>query len=180
VWLRGGFKLRGVRVSLLIAVMAALLWKVDRARVVASLIRFDPLIGMAMGGVFLLLTGLFALRWWTIGTALGVRAPLKDFVRAVWISQCVSELGPALVVGELARFHSMREHGDQWPLALSQALDRLSGNAVLLLMVLVLSPFYLEAFGDFPWGRIGFLILMGLAGASLAVLLVRRFWPMAR
>ena len=97
-----------------------------------------------MGGIFLLLTGLFALRWWTIGAALGVRAPLKQFVRAIWISQCVSELGPALIVGEVARFQSMRRHGDNWPLAVSQVVDRLSGKVMLLLMVAILTPYYLE------------------------------------
>jgi uncharacterized membrane protein YbhN (UPF0104 family) len=132
-----------------------------------------------MAAVFLLLTALFALRWSSIAAVLGVDASFRDFGRAVWIAQCVSELGPALVVGEVARFRSMRGRAENGPLVLSQAVDRLSGHAALLLIVLALTPFYVDAFGDFPLGGIGLAIFLTLAGVSLAVRISRRFWPLA-
>jgi uncharacterized membrane protein YbhN (UPF0104 family) len=174
------FNRRSVRLCLVIAVMAALLWRIDRTQLRDILAHFDPLIGVVMLGVNFLLTAAFALRWWTIGRALGVAAPYRTFARAIWISQCLSELGPALVVGELARFRLLRPFGAGWPLALSQGLDRLSGKLVLLLIVGLLTPRYLAWYDDFPAGRIAVFVLLLGAGTLATVLMIRRFWRIAR
>lgn len=174
------FNRRSVRVCLVIAVMAALLWRIDRTQLRDILAHFDPLLGVVMLGVNMLLTAAFALRWWTIGRAVGVAAPYRVFVRAIWFSQCLSELGPALVVGEVARFRLLRPFGEGWPLALSQGLDRLSGKLVLLLIVGLLSPRYLTWYQGFPAGRIAVFVLLLGAGTVATVLMIRRFWCIAR
>lgn len=169
-----------VRFFLAALVLGALLARVDRARLAQILGGFDPAFGLAILSVFLVALGLFAARWWLIATALGIRAPLPEFVRVLWVSQCLGEIGPALVVGELARFQLMRGRGDAWCLAASQAVDRLSGIFVLLLMVLGLLPFYLRVYQDSPVLRIAAfaLILLGMVVAGVWVF--RRFRPRAQ
>ncbi|MGY6216421.1 lysylphosphatidylglycerol synthase transmembrane domain-containing protein [Methylolobus aquaticus] len=171
---------RSVRTLLVVVVMGALLWKIDRAQLRDSLSDFDPLIGALLLVVNLVLTGLFAWRWCTIARALGVSAPFRLFARAIWVSQCVSELGPALIVGELARFQQLRRHADNWPLAVSQILDRLSGKVILLLIVAILTPLYLDWLDSFPAQQVGFLMAVLIAGITLVAVLLRRFWPIAR
>ncbi len=161
-------------------VLAAIFAKVDRALVVDSLRDFDPVCGVAMMGVFLVVLALFAGRWWSIATALGIRAPLRQFTRVLWISQCVGEFGPPLVVGELARFRLMRGGGDAWPLAASQVFDRLSGQVVLLAIALGLLPYYLDRYSDAPIQFIAALILILMAAAGVGIWVFYRFWPMAR
>lgn len=174
------FKRRELRLLGVALIMAALLWKIDRERLQDLLSRFDLLTGVLMMGINLVLTALFACRWWTIAAACGVVAPFRTFVRAIWLSQCVSELGPALVVGEVTRFQMLRAFGDHWGLAISQALDRLSGKLVLLLMVALLAPLYLRWYEDLPLGQLGVVTLMVVAAITVVVVLARRFWPTAR
>jgi uncharacterized membrane protein YbhN (UPF0104 family) len=171
---------RGVRLALAAVVLGAIFAKVDRALLVRILRDFDPVCGVAMVGVFLVTLGLFARRWWIIAMAFGIRAPFKQFVRVLWISQYIGEFGPPLVVGELARFQLMRDCGDAWLLAASQAVDRFSGKAVLLVMVMGLLPFYLDVYSDSPVRRIAAFALILIAAAGAGVLVFRRFWPMAR
>ena len=176
VWLNR----RSIRFILMLAVLAVIFAKVDRSLLIAHLSRFDPAAGIAIVGIFLVSIAVFALRWWCISLALGVRAPFKDFVRVLWISQSVSECGPPLVVGELARFQLMRGSAEAWQLIISQVLDRFSGKIVLLLMVMGLVPVYLRLYREFPAFQIALFALILLSSASVAVLVFRRFWPMAR
>lgn len=171
---------RAVRLLLAALVLGAILARVDRALLARTLKGFDPAFGFAILAVFFATLVLFAARWWRIAAALGIRAPLGEFVRVLWVSQCLGEFGPALVVGELARFQLMRGRGDPWCLAASQAVDRFSGKIVLLLMVLGLLPFYRAVYRDSPLPRVAAfaLILIGVAAGGLWVF--RRFWPMAR
>jgi uncharacterized membrane protein YbhN (UPF0104 family) len=176
VWLNR----RSVRVILMLAVLAVIFAKIDRSLLVAHLSRFDPAAGIAIVGVFLLSIAVFALRWWYISRGLGIDGPFKDFIRVLWISQSVSECGPSLVVGELARFQLMRGSADTWQLIISQALDRFSGKIVLLLMVIALVPVYLRLYSEFPGVQIALFALILLSLVSVAVLVFRRFRPMAR
>jgi uncharacterized membrane protein YbhN (UPF0104 family) len=171
---------RAVRFALAVLVLGAILARVDRARLAETLQGFEPVYGLAMVAVFLATLLLFAARWWLIAGALGIRAPWREFVRVLWVSQCAGEFGPALVVGELARFQLMRGRGDPWTLAASQAVDRFSGKSVLLLMVLGLLPFYLTVYRESPLLQIAAfaLILLGLGVGG--IWLARRFRPMAR
>lgn len=170
----------GVRLLLVLAVLGVLLAKADRAELGRYLARFDPLYGMLMASVFLLLIGLFALRWWVIASRLGVQVPIGEFVRITWITQAISEVGPAMVVGELTRFQLMRRFGNGWPLAVSQGLDRLSGKLVLLVMVGLLTPYYLRLYRGFPVGQVVLLVLLLCAAVGFFVWLARRFWPLAK
>ena len=165
---------------LMLAVLAFIFAKIDRSSLLAHLSRFDPAAGIAIVAIFLLSIAVFALRWWYISRALGVEAPFKDFIRVLWISQSVSECGPPLVVGELARFQLMRGSAETWQLVVGQVLDRLSGKAVLLLMVVGLTPVYLRLYREFPGFQIALFALILLASVSVAALVFRRFWPMAR
>jgi uncharacterized membrane protein YbhN (UPF0104 family) len=165
---------------MMLAVLAFIFAKIDRSALITQLSRFDPAMGVAIVGIFLLSIAVFALRWWYISRALGVHAPFKDFIRVLWISQSVSECGPSLVVGELARFQLMRGSAETWQLIIGQVIDRFSGKIVLLLMVLGLTPIYLGLYSEFPGFQIGLFALILIASASVAVLVFRRFWPMAR
>jgi uncharacterized membrane protein YbhN (UPF0104 family) len=169
-----------VRFLAMLAVLAFIFAKMDRASLMAQLSRFDPAVGVAIVGIFLLSILVFALRWWWISRALGVQAPFRDFMCALWISQSVSECGPPLVVGELAKFQLMRGSAETWQLVVGQALDRFSGKIVLLLMVLGLTPVYLGLYSEFPGFQIALFGLILVSATSVAVVVFRRFWPMAR
>ncbi|WP_133718067.1 lysylphosphatidylglycerol synthase transmembrane domain-containing protein [Methylocaldum gracile] len=171
---------RSVRFIMMLAVLIFIFAKIDRSALITQLSRFDPAMGVAIVGIFLLSIAVFALRWWYISRALGVCAPFKDFIRVLWISQSVSECGPPLVVGELARFQLMRGSAETWQLIIGQVIDRFSGKIVLLLMVLGLTPIYLGLYSEFPGFQIGLFALILIAAVSVAVLVFRKFWPMAR
>jgi uncharacterized membrane protein YbhN (UPF0104 family) len=164
----------------MLAVMAFIFAKIDRSALIAHLAHFDPAAGVAIVGVFLLSVALFARRWWQISRALGVDVPFKDFVRALWISQSVSECGPPLVIGELARFQLMRGVAETWQLVVGQAVDRFSGAIVLLFLVLGLTPIYLGWFSEFPGLKVAVFAAILVSSASAAAILARRFRRTAR
>ncbi|MDV3241954.1 MAG: flippase-like domain-containing protein [Methylocaldum sp.] len=171
---------RSVRFIMMLAVLTFIFAKIDRSALITQLSRFDPAMGVAIVGIFLLSIAVFALRWWYISRGLGICAPFMDFNGVVWISHSVSERAPPLVVGELARFQLMRGSAETWQLIIGQVIDRFSGKIVLLLMVLGLTPVYLGLYSEFPGFQIGLFALILIAAVSVAVLVFRRFWPMAR
>ena len=177
--LRRGLKHWAVRAILVAAIIAALFWKLEPSQLKDMLRGFDPRVGLLMLGVNLSLSVLFAWRWQGIAASLGLDAPFRAFARATWVSQSISELGPALVIGEMARFQLLRGHGDAWRLVTSQAIDRFSGNIVLLMLVAALTPLYLDWLDAFPGRSIALLILLLIGGLSLAVIVARRFWTTA-
>ncbi|TAN49172.1 MAG: hypothetical protein EPN21_12870 [Methylococcaceae bacterium] len=169
--LRALWNQRFFRLLLLAGVLLAIAGRLDLTALRAVLARFNLAYGCAMLAVNAVLLLLFALRWRCIARLLGIAAPLGQFVRVTWLSACLSELGPPLLVGEITRFQLMRQFGEQRRLLLSQLADRLSGYAVLGGAVLLLSPAYAGWFG-LPSGRWP-LLVAGAFGVG-AVLLVRQ------
>lgn len=169
------WKRRELRLLLIAGLLGILIAKTDARVVLRAMAAFEPIAGFGMIAVFLLVLALFALRWWFIAGRLGVRASYPRFLQALWVSQCVGEAGPPLLVGELARYRMMRDCGEFWPLAASQAVDRFSGKLALLGIVLALLPFYLDWYRDFPLLRIAALACLLLGAAGLAWLLARGF-----
>lgn len=170
---------REVRLVLAAGLLLAIGAQVDRNALLLHLRGFDPVFGVAMTGVFLVLVVLFALRWWLIAGKFDIRLPFPQFVRALWISQCVGELGPPLLVGELARFQVLRSRSDPWALAASQAVDRFSGKIVLLSMCAALLPVYQGLYGDFPLLRIAAMALILITAVAAMVLALRGFRTLA-
>ena len=118
---------RWVRWALLLVVMATLIHRTDRNAWLATLSHFDLRHGVLMVAIYLLLILLFAWRWQLIASALGIRSDYIGFVRGLWFSQAAGEVGPPLLVGEMARFHALQGQGDNTRLLLSQLMDRCSG-----------------------------------------------------
>ena len=166
---------RAVRFLLVACLLGWLVTKIDPRALLDHLGQFDPRAGFIMLTIFLLTLCAFALRWWMIAGLLGIRAEYSRFLRALWVSQCVAEAGPPLVVGELARYRMMRDCGEFWPLAASQAVDRFSGKLALLAIVLVLLPGYLEWYRDFPLLRVAAFAILVLGLAGLVWLVLRGF-----
>lgn len=161
------------------ALLPVILFRVDARELMASLAGFDGRYALAMIGVFLLIMLLFAWRWSLVAQALGVQAGYRDYVRALWLSQAAGELGPAVIAGELARFHALKGRAEHWRLAASQAVDRCSGQLVLVVLVLGLMPIQREipGAGGAPFSSLlGYGVLI-IGAVGLVLLLVRRVWP---
>lgn len=169
----------GLRTLLLMALLPVILYRTDARVLMDSLASFDGRYALAMSGVFLLILLLFAWRWSLIANALGVEADYWDYVRALWLGQAAGELGPALIAGELARFHALRGRAESWRLVVSQAVDRCSGQLVLMLLVLALLPVQdtiLGAGGTAFSSLLAYgILLVGAFGLVLA--LSQRVWP---
>lgn len=175
---------RAVRALFMLAIVALIVMKLDLGAVSQLLRGFDLLHAIGMLGVSLALLTLFAWRWQLIANGLGYVAGYRQFLRALWLSQAAGELGPALVVGELARFKSMQGQGDRGSLLLSQAVDRWSGNVVLLLLVIALLPAYLPLYGQLlpPVNRPAAAMMLVFAGSIGLIGLYQlwRRWPGGR
>jgi glycosyltransferase 2 family protein len=163
-------------------VLLTILWRIDLLLLLDTLARFDWAYGVAMMGVYLLVLLLFAWRWRLIAGRLGIQAGYRDYVGALWLSQAVGELGPSLIVGELARFHALRGRTDSGRLAASQLLDRCSGQVALVAMVAALLPAYGPLFGaggaSLSGIMAGGVLLFGAIGLTGALL--QRVWPTLR
>lgn len=138
----------GFRLLLAAGLVGWVIGRQDLMALRAVLARFDPVVGLAMLGVNGALLGLFALRWRSVAGLFGIVAPLRQFVRVVWLSAALGECGPPLLVGELARFHLMRSFGSRRRILGGQIADRVSGYAVLLATVALFSPVYVIGFGS--------------------------------
>ncbi|RQW82898.1 MAG: hypothetical protein EHM62_02860, partial [Methylococcus sp.] len=137
--LSGSRAVRAVLAVLLLAVIGA---RLDGPALLAVFQRFDGRFAVAMLAVCGLLLGAFAWRWALIGSALGIRAGYVDYLRGLWLSQAVGEMGPALLAGEWARFHALKRQATQSSLLASQIIDRASGQIALVLLVVFLLPVY--------------------------------------
>lgn len=161
-----------IRGMLFVGAIALLLAEVDPKSL--SLPRVDqldlrfvlPMLATSLGILFV-----FALRWSVISNALGIRLGFFDFLRALWLSQAMGEIGPPLLVGEATRFAVMSSKVSPGALILSQGIDRFSGLPPLVLIALIELPF-LPGFGDISWRWVveglflGVLILGGIFWAS--------------
>ena len=171
-----------LRLGLGCGLLALLIMRMDCSALRAVGSSFNLLYAVPMLVVSGLTLLAFAWRWCLIGRSLGLEAPFWAYLRGLWISQAAGELGPTLVAGELARFHALSGHADPGRLAISQLVDRASGQIVLLLLVAallpVLKPVWAEASTHFVGaaGLVVLLIVMLLAGFVLAV----RIWPFLR
>jgi uncharacterized membrane protein YbhN (UPF0104 family) len=151
---------RVLRVAVSIAVVAYILVAVDRAdlwRALAS-VRLRSLVlpfalylaGQALSGV----------KWWMLGTAVGLHSPMLDYMRFYFIGMFLNVFGLSTLGGDVVR--GLYLGGGQRPaLALNSVVfDRVSGLAILMAMgavaLLALPRFHL------PWGLSATLIVGGL------------------
>jgi hypothetical protein len=152
---------------------------VDAREVWLHLQTFDAKAGLAMFAVNVLLLVLFAARWRSLATALGIEAPYTHFLRGTWLGALLSQLGPSVVLNEITRFRMLSPYAGKWQLAASQVFDRISGNVVLAGVILLLVPYYLGMFGTHTAYRILFAIA-ALALAAGVVLVLAHRWQTAR
>ncbi len=170
---------RPVRWALVAVVILILSSRMDRAALLSVLRGFDPVHGLAMLLVCAALLGLFAWRWSLIAHALGIPVRYGVFLRGLWLSQAMAELGPPLLVGELARFRFLRGLAEDGRLLLSQIVDRCSGHAVLLLMAVGLTPWLRQRF-SLPAGPVAEVAALGLlllGAIAVGGWLAARLWP---
>lgn len=172
----------GLRALFLMALLPVILFRIDVRELMVSLAGFDGRYALAMIGVFLLILLLFAWRWSLVAKALGVQASYRAYVRALWLSQAVGELGPAVIAGELARFHALRGRTEHWRLAASQVVDRCSGQLVLVVLVLGLMPSQgaILGAGGTPFSGLLACVVLIIGAVGLVLLLVQRVWPCRR
>jgi glycosyltransferase 2 family protein len=170
---------RAARVTAAVLLITVVLSFVDAREVWLHLQTFDARAGVAMFAVNVLLLVLFAARWRSLATALGIEAPYMRFLRGTWLGALLSQLGPSIVLNEITRFRMLTPYAGKWQLAASQVFDRISGNVVLAGVILLLVPYYLGVFGTHAAYRILFAIA-GLALAAGVVLVLAHRWQTAR
>jgi glycosyltransferase 2 family protein len=161
-----------LRVAVAAVLLALVLTVADIRAVWARISALDPAIALLMVCVNAVLFVLFAARWRAVARTLGIDAPYARFLGGTWIAALVSQLGPALVLNEITRFRVLRPHASAWPLAASQVLDRLSGQIVLLALILLAAPYYFTVFSNELGARIllaaGLLVMLGALFIALA------------
>lgn len=166
---------RTFRFVLVLAILALLLSRVDRAILFRHLASLDLPVLAGMVGINGIQLLVCSWRWSSIGSVAGFPAPLSAFVRATWLSWAAAELGPSLLVGEWARFRTMRAYANPVQLAVSQFVDRLS--AYLGLVVLAAASIaWLPPEGGVKGVNAVFLLLaVCILGLSMTSALLWRF-----
>lgn len=158
----------GTRFLIALVLMGVILLMLDQKKIWENLRQVNFLIALLMLAVNVLLLLLFAGRWRSIILKLDFRVPFSKSLRAIWLSAFFGQFGPTLVLAELTRFQSVHAYAKASRIITSQLVDRVSGQLVLMLIVLVLSPFYYLA-NDIPGSPqmaaiIAVLAIAGLAG----------------
>ena len=115
--------------------------KIDGALLWQAMRRFDLTFGLALLICHVAVLLLMAYRWRLIAEQMNIKADYRMFLRALWLGSLGGQIGPPLIFFEVARFKALQVYGDNKSLIGSQLIDRLSGVAALLLMLLLTLPF---------------------------------------
>ncbi|MGH8550409.1 MAG: lysylphosphatidylglycerol synthase transmembrane domain-containing protein [Methylococcales bacterium] len=131
-----------IRLAATFALIAVLGSRLDLEKIYHTIEGFDKSAGLAMFGVNIILILAFAKRWQVIAASLDFEPPYIQVVRAIWLATFLGQFGPTLVIAEATRYRMLKQHATAPQLILSQVLDRLSGQIVLFILVLLLFPCY--------------------------------------
>jgi len=141
--------LAALRVAISAAVVSYILVTVDRQDLWTALsaVRLRMLVLPLI--LFLAGQGLSAVKWWMLGTSVGLERPLTDYMRFYFIGMFLNVFGLSTIGGDVARGLYLGD-GERPGLALNSVIfDRVSGLAILMAMgaaALLAFPRY-----DFPW-----------------------------
>lgn len=126
-----------MRLALFVVSVRYLLQHTDRDALGALLGGLDPgaLVPLLLTSLSVLM--LLTLRWVVISHALALRLSFGRAFSILWLSQAFGEIGPPLLVGEGLRFFGLEGRGSALVRIMSQAVDRLSGLLMLLLLLLI-------------------------------------------
>ena len=166
-----GIALAALRVAISAAVVSYILVTVDRRDLWTAL----SAVRLRMLGLPLLLflagQGLSAVKWWMLGSSVGLARPLTDYLRFYFIGMFLNVFGLSTIGGDVARGLYLGD-GQRPGLALNSVIfDRFSGLAVLMAMgaaALLAFPQY-----DLPW-------LLSAACIVSGLLLVVGWWTCPR
>ena len=149
-----------LRAAISIGVVAYILIAIDRGELWKALSSVRPGALLLPFGLYLAGQVLSAVKWWMLGTAVGLHSPLSDYVRFYFIGMFLNVFGLSTLGGDVVRGLYLGG-GNRPALALNSVLfDRVSGLAILMAMGAVA----LLAFPSFhlPWGLSAALIAGGL------------------
>ncbi len=166
---------RSIRLLIAIGLLSLVFNSLDNVAIWESIKHFDPAIGSLMLAIHALLVCLFAKRWHLIGDRLDIKAPYSQFFRAIWISGFISQFGPPLVFGEITRFKLIQGYANNWHIVMSQILDRVSGQIVLIGLVILSMPIYIDIFTLSLTKRLIFIVAMALIVFVVAYTITQRF-----
>lgn len=123
-----------LRAAISIAVLAYILIAVDRGDLWRAASSVHPAALVLPFGLYLVGQVLSAVKWWMLGTAVGLSSPLADYVRFYFIGMFLNVFGLSTLGGDVVR--GLYLGGGHRPaLALdSVVFDRVSGLAILMAM----------------------------------------------
>jgi uncharacterized membrane protein YbhN (UPF0104 family) len=171
------------------ALVGALVWRLGSGGLLAGLAGglgvLEPGSVLAALAVGLLTTVCNAGRWCLVARSLGIRLSLPGAVADCYRAQFLNSVLPAGVLGDVHRaVHSGRESGDVGRGARAVVLERLAGQAVVVvvaLAVLLAQPALREVSGDLvPVGGWWLAAAVAAAVAAAGWLLRARLRPWAR
>ena len=164
-WMQPILKSFRFRLAFTLILIAVLAIRLDLGKILRTIADFEPSLALFMLTVNWLAMACFAKRWQSLASGLGFDVPFGLCLRAIWLANFLGQFGPSLVVAEATRFQMLRRKTGKTRLILSQILDRISGQIVLIAMVAGLAPFYDVEFTRrlWPaWSALAALVGLGL------------------
>ena len=150
-----------LRAAITAAVLAYISADVDHGDLRAALSAVHARALVLPLGLYLLGQVLSAVKWWMLGSSVGLRRPLADYIRFYFIGMFLNVFGLSTIGGDVARGLYLGD-GRRPGLALNSVIfDRISGLAILMAMgatALLAFPGY-----ALPWPLSAACIVGGLA-----------------
>ena len=164
----------GLRIGVSAGIVSYILVDVDRRDLLHALISVQPSLLVAPMLLYLAGQVLSGVKWWMIGTAVGLDRPLLEYLRFYFVGMSLNVFGLSTIGGDVVRALYLGD-GRRPVLALNSVVfDRFTGLAMLMAMAAVA---LLATRGwDFPWWFAGAVTGGGLAlvvGWWMCPLLVR-------
>ena len=150
-----------LRAAITAAVLAYISADVDHGDLRAALSAVHARALVLPLGLYLLGQVLSAVKWWMLGSSVGLRRPLADYIRFYFIGMFLNVFGLSTIGGDVARGLYLGD-GRRPGLALNSVIfDRISGLAILMAM----GAIALLAFPGYalPWPLSAACIVGGLA-----------------
>ena len=150
-----------LRAAITAAVLAYISADVDHGDLRAALSAVHARALVLPLGLYLLGQVLSAVKWWMLGSSVGLRRPLADYIRFYFIGMFLNVFGLSTIGGDVVRGLYLGD-GRRPGLALNSVIfDRISGLAILMAM----GAIALLAFPGYalPWPLSAACIVGGLA-----------------
>ncbi|WP_372574990.1 lysylphosphatidylglycerol synthase transmembrane domain-containing protein [Ruegeria jejuensis] len=167
-------KAQGIKLAVSVGCLAALLWWTNPAEVLARLRGADVTWTLLSLLAVTAATFLMASRWKVTAGAFGIRFSYLFALREYYLAQLINSVLPGGVAGDVARAFRARGAADLTSAAQSVMAERLLGQIAILGLMFAGFAVALLMPGGPAWTRLGWIVLMVLAGCGVVTWVVSR------